>query len=98
MMAANAKMSLAVWRDSCCRDRRRLADPCQAAAAHRASVAGSSSSSATSSSLASPRPFVVAGSLMVSAALLKARHGSEEKSGIGQNPGLNWVLAQPEEI
>jgi hypothetical protein len=35
---------------------------------------------------------------MVSAALLKARHGSEEKSGIGQNPGLNWVLAQPEEI
>ena len=36
--------------------------------------------------------------LMVSAALLKARHGSEEKPGIGQNPGLNWVLAQPEEI
>jgi hypothetical protein len=39
--------------------------------------------------LASPRPFVVAGSLMVSAALLEARHGSEERPRIGQKPGLN---------
>jgi len=81
MMAANAKsaMGLAVCRGRFCRDGRRLADPCQAAAAHRLPWQVDHFLvyfAATSIfCLASPRPFVGAGSLMASAAPLEALQG-----------------------